>query len=373
MTELVGFREGPTTLLAPAGNKERGPGRREPGAFYNPAMALNRDLSVLALAALVRPSMRVLDGLSATGARAVRWRHEVSGDFAVTANDWNPVAVRLIEENAKRNAVAVEITRRPLGALLGERTFDWVDVDPFGSPAEFLDPACRALSGHAVLALTATDATALAGVYPNVCERRYGATPLRGEIGHEIATRILVGAAVRAAARHDIALAPLVGHADDHYYRVTLGARRGAARADAALATLRYAQLCDTCGDRGLTVEKQDVCPACGRTMRVAGPLWGGALFDPALLAKMREDTRELARRGAAEAALARFAEEADAPALGFHLHEAASRAGVECPTTEAFMAALRERGFRATRTHFGELLVKTDASAADISETLHG
>lgn len=373
--ELV---EGRARLLVPAGNKDRGPGTHDSAVFFNPAMALSRDLSVLALDAWAAPKgWTALDGLAASGARAVRFAVEVPR-VAVTANDWNPVAADLARANAERNGVKVEVSRRSFGSLLWESQWDWVDVDPFGSPAEFVDAACRAVRDRGVLALTATDATALHGVYRDVCERRYLATPMRCEFGHEAALRILAGFAQRTAAKHDLALTPLLAHATDHYYRVYLTARRGAARANAVLKGMGYAVLCKACGHRAILPERASACPACAaREVLVGGPLWGGPLDDAdalaAIAAKLPAHAGTLARREDVEELLELLAEEARAPPLFFDLHHASSRAGVDVPRTEAAFAALRAAGHVAARTHVSNRGLKTDATARELSEALRG
>ncbi|MFA5862642.1 MAG: hypothetical protein WDA16_13200, partial [Candidatus Thermoplasmatota archaeon] len=194
--------EGKARLLLPPGPRdERGPGRKprvgrtaaqdplpvlpSPQVFYNPAMALNRDVSSLTLAARAQEGWTVLDGLAASGVRGLRYALEAGVRIQLESNDWNPVATKLIERNAERNGVDAHVTTRNLAALLHESVWNMVDIDPFGSPAPFLDGATRAVRDRGMLGLTATDATALAGVYPNVCRRRYLATPLHGELGHE--------------------------------------------------------------------------------------------------------------------------------------------------------------------------------------------
>ncbi len=210
--ELLPTREGPTEFLAPrvsSTQPTRGPGSARGGLFFNPASVFARDLSVLYLAAVVRPGMRVLDGLTGVGARATRWLREVPGDYEITANDRSEQAVAVARRNLGQagnpgaGRDGVRVLQRPLGALLAEERFDLIELDAPGTPVPFLDAACQSVragpagdrGGH--LLVTATDAMVLAGAQPDVCRRRYGARPLsgamRGELAHEVAVRILVG------------------------------------------------------------------------------------------------------------------------------------------------------------------------------------
>ena len=68
-------------------------------------------------------------------------------------------------------------TNKNLNVLLSENRFDYIDIDPFGSPVGFVDSAMRSIKNGGVVACTATDTAALCGVYPRVCQRRYGAIP----------------------------------------------------------------------------------------------------------------------------------------------------------------------------------------------------
>lgn len=361
--------EGRARLRLPAAERsERGPESKETASvFYNPAMAVNRDLSVLALATRAEAGWHVLDGLAASGVRGIRYGLECGVDLHVEWNDWNPVAVRLLEENARENGLEPRVTRRNLAALLQEHVWHAVDIDPYGSPAPFLDAATRGVRDGGLLGLTATDTTALAGVFPKPCVRRYAAAPMHGELGHEVALRILVGAAVRAGARHDIAYRPLVAHATDHYYRIVLACARGAARADGALERLGHAYLCRACGERGF--DAPSACPRCGARVDVAGPLWTGPLEDAPTLDAMRERAPRawLARPEDSWALLDALHAESRSPGLFFDLHEAGARLRTGSPPTRAVVDALVARGHQVWPVHFNRLAIRTDASAADV------
>lgn len=374
VAEYVEVREGLARLRVPAAERaERGPASKEAGpVFFNPAMATNRDLSCLLMGVRAREGWRVLDGLAASGLRGLRYALEAGVPLEVEWNDWNPVAVRLLEENARLNGVEPRVTRRNLSSLLYEKVWHAVDLDPFGSPAPFLDGACRAVRDHGLLGITATDTTALAGVYPNVCRRRYLAEPMHGELGHEVALRILAGIAAREGARHDVAFSPVLAHATDHYYRVSLACRRGAARADEALERVGMLGLCPACGHRGFTGEA--ACPECGGRLRLAGPLWTGPLNDAATLDAM-------AARAGAGATLHRpresgrllgvLAAEAHAPLLFYDVHKVGERLRMGSPPTGEVVRVLAEMGHAASPVHFNRVALRTSASMAEMTRAV--
>ena len=76
--------EGQTKLLVPESHSVNGPGKINAGSvFFNEQMAFNRDVSIMLLKALKRPSMTVADAMTATGSRAVRIANEVPGTEVV--------------------------------------------------------------------------------------------------------------------------------------------------------------------------------------------------------------------------------------------------------------------------------------------------
>lgn len=362
------LREGRARLRLPEAERSTaGPESKETApVFYNPAMALNRDLASLLLSTRAQDGWTVLDGLAASGARGLRYALESGARLQLELNDWNPVAAKLIEENAVLNGVEAHVTCRNLQPLLYESVWNVVDVDPFGSPAPFLDPATRAVRDRGLLGVTATDATALAGVFPKVCRRRYLATPMHNELMHEVALRILAASCVRHAAKHEVALRPVFAHATDHYYRVTLAARRGAGRADEAIARLGVVRFCRECGDRGFGDEER--CPFCGAPVDSAGPAWTGSLVDATLAREMvaRADAFPLAHPES-RALLDLLVAESEAPPLFYDLHMLGRRAKRGSPRTAAVLEALRERGFGAWPVHFHNLGVRTNASAKEM------
>src|SRR3989344_2036986 len=144
--------------------------------FYNPIMSLNRDISVLLLNSLDKKNMQIADPLAASGIRGIRFLKELNKNKIrkIYINDIDKNAVKSIKENLK---------------LTG---FDYIDIDPFGTPNPFLDAACKRLAREGIMAVTATDTSALAGTYPQACIRKYWAVPKKDAIMHETGLRILI-------------------------------------------------------------------------------------------------------------------------------------------------------------------------------------
>ena len=162
------------------------------GAFYNPRMALNRDINVAMTRSL--GISQYLDALAASGIRGMRVAREAEAK-EVSLNDVSPEACRLMEKNLARNSISATVTCCNANVLLHERHFQAVDLDPFGSPSSYLSAASR--SALEYLFVTATDTAPLCGAHPMSGIRKYLARPLRTPYHREMGARILLGLAAR--------------------------------------------------------------------------------------------------------------------------------------------------------------------------------
>ncbi|MGB0653705.1 MAG: hypothetical protein ACPGQL_10955 [Thermoplasmatota archaeon] len=363
---MADLREGQTLLAATPSGGDVGPGTKDRDTpFYNPAMATNRDLSVALVAAEAARRGReldVADVLAGTGARSLRLANEVAAPhgLVVHANDGDPNAVAAIERARVANEIPEARLRTTTGAahaFLASRRFDVIDLDPFGSPLPFLDMAVRATRHDGLICLTATDTGGLAGTFPRVCRRRYGADPAPQNAvwRREAGLRILAASAVRAAGRFDRAARPVLSVASDHWMRVVVRVRESRSEADAVTREIGHAWLGD--GDEALTgrLPPADV-PA-------AGPLWLGPLHDTdfvASLPDLPEPTRATTRL------LDVVREEAAAPGGTPLFWADVSRLGrwaqSDPPKRAHLLAALQEAGHVATRCHLEPAAVRTDA-----------
>jgi len=168
-TEIV--QEGDVKVLVPKlkafvkSSSEYAPSKAP--VFYNPTMEFNRDLSVLALQTyqkMLEKEAFICEPLTGCGIRGIRYAKEVKGVKKVIINDINNRAFRLTQKNVELNNVSqlVKVKNEDVNRLLSHyaaphRRFNIIDVDPFGSPASFLDSAIRAIRNGGLLALTATD------------------------------------------------------------------------------------------------------------------------------------------------------------------------------------------------------------------------
>ncbi len=323
--------------------------------FYNPVMKLNRDLSILLLAALGKGFV-VADPLAGSGIRTLRFLCELPKGRVghIFSNDIKPgfsaMMKRLVGENGA-DATMVTVTEQDANVFLTRSGgFDYIDIDPFGSPNPFLDASLERLSRGGVLAITATDTSSLAGSYPKACMRKYWAKPLRNELKHEVGLRILIRKAQLVGAQYDKALIPVFSYSRDHYMRVFLRCEKSKKAVDGVLS--QHGMLWDS------------------------GPFWQGQLWDGDVICGMREAselfsgyTTEKELSGIRDF-LSLLADEARVGGVGFHdLHAIAKDKKLErLPKTGDVVERLVSSGHDASKTHFSPYGVR---SGADISQFL--
>jgi tRNA (guanine26-N2/guanine27-N2)-dimethyltransferase len=355
--------------------------------FYNPAMALNRDLAVVALQTYQRMSGRELaccEPLAGCGIRGVRLANEVEGVRKVVINDISPEASRLAGHNAKlNNAVGkIEVANQDANLLLSRyaaprKRFDYIDIDPFGSPVPYLDSALRAIRDGGLLALTATDMAPLCGVHPRACVRKYGGKPLRTEYCHELAVRLVLGCLTMQAAKHDIGVKPVFGYSDYNYVRVYATVDYGAKQADTSIQNLGYILHCFSCFHRepakDVTVSQGQNCPECGSRLHVAGPLWLGGLWNLEFCVKMREQVRNRNLQGKMKIfqMISLIVAEAEAPFTYYVVDKVCDKFNLPVPSLSKVMTELKNSGFQAISTHFSSKGIRTDAPARFVRQAI--
>ena len=378
----IEVKEGKTKLRVPDPSRYlRDDGVYEPAwapVFYNPRMTFNRDVAVavLTLHSLRRGgNLKVADPLAGLGARGVRFAVEVEGVDTVYINDINPEAASLAEVNAGLNHVKDRVIIESLDAnvslrlrrLTGEY-LDYIDIDPFGSPVEFIESALYAVRLGGIVGVTATDTATLCGIYRDACRRRYWASCARVDFEKEMGVRILMGNIVLRAAAYDMFVDFKMAYYADHYFRVYFTVGRGAREADRRVEKVKFLEVKE--GGEVSVVDSLEH----GVKGVLVGPLWTGPLADSEFLAELRRiidaldflSTRDRARK-LIEALLV----EHTLPPYHYRLDRLCSRIKSSMPSISELTTKLRELGYNATRTHFDSRGFKTDAPYKEVIECL--
>lgn len=290
--------------------------------FYNPVQEFNRDLSIAVLTQYTKErrqklkdnpkaakqqdlneGLRIIEALSATGLRSIRYAKEIPGVTEILANDIAAAAVEAIQKNVTYNGVGDIVKPNHDDATMamylhrkhGTR-FDVVDLDPYGCPTPFLDSAVQCVKDDGILLVTATDMAVLAGNCPETCYVKYGALSLKNQACHEMALRILLQNIAGHAARYGRAITPVLSISVDFYIRVFVKIHRSQAACKLNATNLGLVYQCTAC--ESTTVQPlayltannacklpqapavDRLCDICKQKFHMGGPIWTGALHD---------------------------------------------------------------------------------------------
>lgn len=280
--------------------------------FYNPIQEFNRDLSISVLNTYSRVNgskkLKILEALAASGIRSMRYALEVENVEEILANDFDQKAVDLIEENKKLNNVEhlVKSSCDDATILMNSMSrnwktkFDCIDLDPYGTPAAFLDSAIRSIRSGGILLVTATDAGVLCGNGADTCFTKYGSVSLRTPCCHELALRILLQSINSHAARYSKYIVPVLSLSIDFYFRLFVLVYDGQMKAKESINDIGFYHICPECHTfytqkYGKTVPTKgnvkfifdssseynlNRCQNCEGPLKLVGPVWTGKLHD---------------------------------------------------------------------------------------------
>jgi tRNA (guanine26-N2/guanine27-N2)-dimethyltransferase len=313
----------------------------------------------------VAPTFTILDALSASGLRALRYAHEIPFATTVTANDILKAAAEAIERNATHNKLSDKISVSIDDALahmygvvvrelrkiaLGKgkpgpsEKYDVIDLDPYGSAAPFLDAAVQAVRDDGgLLCVTCTDSGVWASNgYPEKCYALYGGIPIKGWYSHEVGIRLILHAIESSAAKYGLAMEPLLSLSVDFYSRVFVRIRKSPSmvkfQGGKNMMLYSCGQGCGSWTTQLLMKNKPSPnkkgsgifykhgfaraptagtsCEHCGSTMHLAGPMYAGRIhsteFIKSVIAEVEEASKEVygtkdRMRGVLQTALEEF------------------------------------------------------------------
>jgi len=351
------IKEGEIELIVPELGENQVP---EQGlVFYNPKMGFNRTNSVEVLNTYFKKpgeEVKVLDLLSATGARAVRYAKEAKVPVKVFANDVQPSAVKLIKKNAELNKVKINISNLEGNKFLIDNKleyFDFIDIDPFGSPINFISNALQAIKAKGgLVGLTATDTGTLAGIYEKACFKRYGIISRRSSFKHELGLRNLIASFVKIAYQHDLTARPYFSYHSIHYNRVFMETLGGGKEMRRQLKNLGFIKYCPKCERRELipyNKEFERKCE-CGDNALIFGITWIGKLAEqPFFLEK----------------------EEIEIKQPYYNISALTKIYKKQSNKKKSIIESLQEIGYKASSTHFEGHGLKTNAPYEKLVEKI--
>lgn len=410
--ERVEVSEGKVEILQPK------------SVFYNPVQEFNRDFSILAINTFIKNEywktakfgeyvskrdIKILDALSATGLRAVRYAKEVNaGEYPlkIHANDLLPQATQVIQENAERNCVADKISVSTGDASLFmyqnrkyEDRFLIVDVDPYGCPTQFLDAAVQCISDGGLLMVTCTDMAILCGNHSETCFAKYGSVSLKPASLHEQALRIVLRSIDSCATKYSRYIRPLLSISADFYIRIFVQVFSSKLDAKRSASKTGHIYLCQGCqthfiqpmgGYSEVTLESGQTqrhyvtgrgpvvgksCEFCGGDFLVGGPIWIDPIHSLDFVDKLKQevdahsgDYKTYKRiRGMLEV----VSEELPDVVLFRTLDDLSETIKCPSPSMDTIRSAILNAGYRVSYSHVHRSSIKTDAPPSFLWDVL--
>ncbi len=356
--------------------KEEGIGFKAPaGVFYNPWMRFCRSMSSLAVGA-IHDKIRVCDAFCASGIRGIRYALENDNVRELSFLDMEETACKAASGNSKRADLNSRVYCGNISKLIFDIVTEFLEIDPFGSPAPYLYDSFRAFNPlkEAYLSVTATDVAVLCGGKRKACLKNYHSIPMNNEFTHENGLRILIRKIAETAAEFNMGIEPLVSFSHKHYLKTVAKLKRGAERADRSMNSMGYVDFCRMCGHRSSSRFPKEECPVCGNTMEYAGELWTGRIGDKRFIRNMiyLNDMRHYSDKEKIGRFLQTLESEIDMPPYYYNIHNLCrlcKRKSI--PPRDDLITAVESSGFKASKTHFSSTSLKTDASVEELLEVL--
>ncbi len=388
MTVLKEYQEGKTTFLSADVehySSKKGQPTSDMPVFYNPRMRTNRDLSVLVLDTYCKTHQvdLICEPLTGSGVRSLRYLNEIRGGFRSVMFDTSSEAVEIARKNLESNGFderAQVILGDARVLLLTEsrgKRFDFVDIDPFGSPNPFLNAAIQAINPRrGLIGVTATDMPALCGVYPKVALRKYGGLSIRSPFVHELALRLVIGGTFSVAGMNDFSISPLLSLSTDHYIRVWVETKASKSKGNQAAERIGFVRYCSHCMAWDIipvltlkqSSEFQHIRASCPEKVDVAGPMWIGPIQNPDFVARTTEtlENHEDSMSRKSKLMLNLIAQEA--PIQGFYLdiHQMCDIYSWPPPKQENVIMNLKDKGYQCVRSHFKPTAIRTNATVKE-------
>lgn len=393
-TDWSTIKEGDVTLLIPSQALVQKEPPKFP-AFFNPAAKFNRDISVMIYRHYLeqsRKNISFVDSMCGLGARGVRVGKEVPQIQKVVFNDFNILATHTAKVNTIINNVYNKCdfyTSEICNFLSSSSNFDnratIIDLDPFGTPAPFLDCILRAVENDGMISITATDTAVLLGVYPRVCYRKYYGNPLRVMYALEIGTRLLLSCTALIASRLDLYVSPVFAHSYRNYIRIYCKVSKSNYLANKISDKIGHVLHCFECGHRELMKKSPSNinCPLCQKKLRMGGPLWISNIFDKNLILKILNGILESETRNEEESKLSiqnvnhikRFFEIASKELDQIPYHYISDEFGKLMKNSTHPLTKIIDKltmdGYNTSQTIFSSTGFKTEANLQEIKSSL--
>ncbi|KAI0006165.1 tRNA methyltransferase [Russula compacta] len=362
----------------------------------------------------------ILEALSATGLRSIRYAKEIPLVRYVIANDLSPSATAAMTRNVELNGLGgsatdengSEVTTHQGKVRVNEgdarilmyshsserNRVDVVDLDPYGTAAPFIDAAIQCITDGGLLCVTCTDLSVLAtNNYPEKCYSNYGGVSVKAEYSHEAALRLVLHTISTSAARYGRYIQPLLSLSIDFYVRLFVRVQTAPIEVKKVASQTSVYYICSGCQSfheqpLGRTTERindrngnttvlfkthvgppvPEKCPECGSPLHIAGPMWNGQIHDPQFVNRILEhldsDEDKYGTFTRMKGMLTVAKEELSVP-FYFTPSRVASFFHCTCPSLDEIASALLHAGHQVSRSHAAPGSLKTTATRRDLHD----
>lgn len=352
--------------------------------FYNPVMADNRTLTVLASRVYRETAGEIrtfLEPLAGSCVRSLRILLEGGADTAY-ANDIDPLSVYICRLNARANGLTGRLIVFNEDAnyfnyymeKLGIPA-DFVDVDPYGTPIYYLQSSIKLIRKRGLISVTATDVGTLEGKYPLKAYLRYGVSVTKTAFSKELAARVLLYVISRLAAFQERKIEPLLTFYDKHYLKVIAKVKKASSS--------ELGEVIDKTGyisidERGLPINafRLNDLPkykSLGGS-NLVGPVWIGPLCDRPFLEKLiySSSLSDTPLSTPTLTKLKMLLSECDIEAPFYYsLPSLAKITNVNIPKLRGLLSYIQGMGYKSSRTHFDLMSIKTNAPLDEVIKAL--
>ncbi|XP_074654770.1 tRNA (guanine(27)-N(2))-dimethyltransferase-like [Tubulanus polymorphus] len=310
-----------------------------------PEMTLNRDFVLCSLVTYAenREYTACLDAFGITGINGMMWKRALRRKIDVTIAEVDAVNVAKIRDDVVKNELrinaspqlivgkpvfedfpykkpelestekeddktssdsleyGINVTHIDANVMLNQRAFDFVFLNPCGSPVQYFDSAFRYTRHSGMMIITAMDLGTLYCKSPQLAERYYGAHATSTDYMREFAARIVLAAAARSAARFNKGISVMFCVTVKHGLTVCLRVHRSPSYADTCLKSVRKVIHCQRCQERAfypdtnIPIENPYELLRCdcnkngtGNYSVDLGPVWSGPIFSTQFLCDMK-------------------------------------------------------------------------------------
>ncbi|KAF7793124.1 hypothetical protein EIP86_004233 [Pleurotus ostreatoroseus] len=349
----------------------------------------------------------ILEALSATGLRSIRYAKEISSVKYVIANDLSPSAAEAMRRNVELNGLgptpATDVSadtsadgaQKPQTADNGKVRVNegdaWCVTESFKISVFVIENFLSALMYNHRSGKDRVDVVDL-DPFSN-----YGGMPVKAEYCHEVALRLALNTISNSAARYGRYIQPLLSLSIDFYIRVFVRVTTAPVEVKKLASKTAMYYVCSNCQSfyeqpLGRVVEKvnesngnvntlykvhagppvSNHCPECNSVLHIAGPMWAGPLHDKEFVSKVlehvenNEDSYGTVTRMKGMLTVAK--EELPTP-FYFTPSKVAGMFHCECPPLDDVASAILHAGYDISRSHACAGSLKTTATRADIHD----